>query len=613
MLEVLRFLVFDWLGAEALTARGRFSDHSRDTFDSILEVCDRLAREKFAPYARQVDVEEPRLEGEVVVQPPGAHISARAYVESGMLAASQDYEDGGLQLPCVVEMAANAFFYKAGAGLGGGGLLTTANASLIKAHGTATQHRIFAKTEFQGRWFGTMCLSETQAGSSLSDIATRAVPDGGDGDVDPLGPRYRLHGSKMWISNGDHELAENIVHLVLARKVGPSGEVPVGAKGLSLFIVPKKLVGSDGNLTGERNDVAVAGLNHKLGYRGIPNTLLNFGEGRFPVRGREGAIGYLVGRPGDGLRYMFHMMNEARIAVGLGAAAFGYAGYEASLNYARERRQGRPVGSAGKDPTQPQVPIIEHADVKRMLIAQKAYAEGGLALSLYCARLVDDQHTAAEEVRMEASQLLDLLTPVVKSWPSRWCQEATSLAIQVHGGYGYTRDFPVEKIWRDNRINMIHEGTHGIQALDLLGRKVLTDNGVAFQILMRKIEATAARASMTDDIAKHAFALRGAAKNLEEATIEAWRTGVPSEALANATQYLEAFGHTVMAWIWLDLACTAVDKLKKGDTGCTVSRMRGVLQTSRYFFEYELPQTSAWLEPVRMRSATCGSMQDAWF
>ena len=314
-----------------------------------------------------------------------------------------------------------------------------------------------------------MCLSEPQAGSSLSDIVTRATPDGSDFETDPFGPRYRLRGNKMWISNGEHELAENIVHLVLAKIPGPDGQLVPGTRGISLFVVPKKLVDAGGALTGERNDVALAGLNHKLGYRGIPNTLLNFGEGRYPVRGAAGAIGYLVGRPGEGLRCMFHMMNEARIGVGLGATMLGYAGYEASLEYARGRPQGRAIGPSGKDATQPQVPIIRHADVKRMLLAQKAYCEGALALDLYCARLVDEQHTAAPEAAAEAGLLLEMLTPIAKSWPSEWCLEANSLAIQVLGGYGYTRDYPVEQYWRDNRLNMIHEGTHGIQALDLLG------------------------------------------------------------------------------------------------------------------------------------------------
>jgi alkylation response protein AidB-like acyl-CoA dehydrogenase len=297
----------------------------------------------------------------------------------------------------------------------------------------------------------------------------------------PLGPRYRLKGNKMWISAGEHELTENIIHLVLAKIPGPDGKLVPGTRGISLFIVPKKLVDTDGQLTGERNDVALAGLNHKCGWRGTTNTLLNFGEGKYPVRGEAGAVGYLVGQPGKGLHCMFHMMNEARIGVGLAATMLGMAGYQASLDYAKNRPQGRPMGPAGKDAAQPQIRIIEHADVKRMLLAQKAYCEGALALELYCARLVDEQHTGDAGAADDARLLLEVLTPIAKSWPSEWCLEANSLAIQIHGGYGYTRDFPVEQYWRDNRLNMIHEGTHGIQGMDLLGRKVLMEEGRGLQ------------------------------------------------------------------------------------------------------------------------------------
>ena len=604
------FLLHDWLDVGALKARERFADHGRETFDSVLDTCERLAREKFAPFNRLADTEEPWFDGEKVHLPEASHVAARAYAESGMLAAAQDYAIGGMQLPCVVEMAANSFFSKAGIGIGGGGMLTSGNANLLMAHGTPMQQQVFARNEFAGRFSGTMCLSEPQAGSSLSDIVTRAEPDGADFESDSLGPRYRLRGNKMWISNGEHELSENIVHLVLAKIPGPDGKLVAGARGISLFIVPKKLVGTDGALTGERNDVALAGLNHKLGYRGIPNTLLNFGEGKYPVRGAQGAVGYRVGAPGQGLRCMFHMMNEARIAVGLGATMLGYAGYEASLDYAKNRTQGRPVGPLGKDATQPPVRIIEHADIKRMLLAQKSYCEGALALELYCARLVDEQHTGAPEAAAEAAQLLEILTPIAKSWPSEWCLEANSLAIQVLGGYGYTRDFPVEQYWRDNRLNMIHEGTHGIQGLDLLGRKVVMDGGKGLALFGSRIQATVDRAADTPALAAHGRALADAWQQVLEATRSAWSTGDPQEALANATPYLQAFGHTVLAWVWLDVALCAAG-------GVSVELLdplrRGKLAACRYFFHYELPRTGAWLQPVRSRDPTCRQMDEAWF
>ncbi|MBS0393932.1 MAG: acyl-CoA dehydrogenase [Proteobacteria bacterium] len=610
MRATVDFFLFDWLAAERLVSRARYADHSRSTFSEVLDTCERVARDKVAPYNREVDTHEPQLVDGRVVLPQSSVDAAMAYVRTGMLAAAQDYADGGMQLPCVVEMAANAFYAKAGIGVGGGMMLTSANANLLRVHGSDAQRRTFANPQFAGRWFGTMCLSEPQAGSSLSDIMTRAEPDGGDYESDALGPRYRIHGHKMWISNGDHEVTENIVHLVLAKIPGSDGRLPPGASGISLFIVPKHLVAANGQLSGARNDVVVAGLNHKLGYRGVPNTVLNFGEGRYPVAGRAGALGYRVGAAGDGLRCMFHMMNEARIAVGLGAAMIGYAGFEASLAYARERRQGRPAGPGGKDPTQPSVRIIEHADVRRMLLAQKAYVEGGLALALYCARLVDEQRSAERPAAEKAALLLELLTPIAKSWPSEWCLEANSLAIQVLGGYGYTRDFPVEQLWRDNRLNMIHEGTHGIQAIDLLGRKVTMRDGAGLALLAARIEATASAAAATS-FQREGAALRAALGRLVAATREAWATKVPEEALANATPYLQAFGHVVIAWIWLDVALATLSAEKA--VPAAADFLQGKRQAMRYFFEFELGKIDPWLAVVASRNPVCREMREEWF
>jgi len=453
-----------------------------------------------------------------------------------------------------------------------------------------------------------MCLSEPQAGSSLSDVATRAVPDGEGFGSDPLGPRYRLFGNKMWISAGEHELTENIVHLVLAKIPGPDGRLVPGTRGISLFIVPKKLVDAQGRLTGERNDVALAGLNHKLGWRGTTNTLLNFGEGKFPVRGQAGAVGYLVGRPGEGLRCMFHMMNEARIGIGMAATCLGLAGYYASLEYARNRPQGRPIGPAGKDPSQPQVRIIEHPDVKRMLLAQKSYGEGALALMLHCARLVDEQHTGTPEAADEARLLLEVLTPIAKSWPSEFCLEANSLAIQVHGGYGYTRDFPVEQYWRDQRLNMIHEGTHGIQATDLLGRKVVMEGGRGLQLLAGRIHRTIEQALQRADLAQHANDLARALQQVGAATKAAWATGDPAAALANAVPYMQAFGHVVVAWMWLDVLLTV-----PAESAARTAAHVGRVHAGRFFFHYELPKVPAWLKVVETRDPTCAQMPEEAF
>jgi len=604
----LDFLLYQWLGAESLSQRERFADHSRETFDAVFDTCERIAREKYAPFNRTVDTQEPHFDGEKVILPQATHDAQKAYAASGMLSAAQDYDIGGMQLPYTVEAAANAFFAMASVSMGSS-LLTTGNANLLMVHGTPMQKDVFAANEFSGRFSGTMCLSEPQAGSSLSDITTRAVPDGAGFESDPLGPRYRLKGHKMWISSGEHELTDNIIHLVLAKIPGADGRLIPGTKGISLFIVPKKLVDTAGELTGVRNDVALAGLNHKLGWRGTTNTLLNFGEGKYPVDGAAGAVGYLVGKPHEGLRCMFHMMNEARIAIGMAATMLGMAGYYASLDYAKNRPQGRPMTGAGKDALAPQSRIIEHADVKRMLLAQKSYCEGALALELYCARLVDEQHTGSPEAADEARLLLEVLTPMAKSWPSEWCLEANSLAIQVLGGYGYTRDFPVEQYWRDNRLNMIHEGTHGIQAMDLLGRKVLMEGGRGFDLLAARITATAARASHLPELASHADALADALQQVSEATRAAWATGQPGEALANAVPYMQAFGHTVLAWIWLDVALA----VQASDATQSIAANAGRMGAMRYFYHYELPKTAAWLQVVCNRDRTCADFPEESF
>jgi hypothetical protein len=409
----------------------------------------------------------------------------------------------------------------------------------------------------------------------------------------------------MWISAGEHELSENIVHLVLAKI--PGG--PPGVKGISLFIVPKKLVNADGSL-GERNDVVLAGLNHKLGYRGITNTLLNFGEGKHRPGGKEGAVGYLVGEENKGLACMFHMMNSARIGVGLGATMLGYTGYLHALDYARTRPQGRHPQS--KDPASPQVPIIEHADVKRMLLAQKAYVEGALALNLYCARLVDEEKTApAETARRAATLLLDILTPIAKSWPSQWCLEANSLAIQVHGGYGYTRDYNVEQFWRDNRLNPIHEGTHGIQGLDLLGRKVTMQGGAAFKALGDEVGKTVRRALQVEDADTRRFAadLANMTERVAAATRKLYAPNDLNKTLANSSVYLEAFGHLVMAWIWLEQSLAASSNYHEADSDF----YHGKWQACRYFFLWELPKVGPMLDLLESIDTTTLDMRDAWF
>ena len=580
----LDFLLFDWLDVVSLCDRPRFADHSRATFTDVLDLSAQLAAEQFAPHYRQSDAAEPVLEDGRVRMHPGVRAAIDAFGKAGLIGAGMDHEVGGFQLPAVVTSACFAWFQAANAGTAAYPFLTVANANLLRAHGTAEQVETFVSPMVEGRWLGTMCLSEPQAGSSLADITTRADPE-------PDGA-YRLTGTKMWISGGEHDLTENIVHLVLARIAGAPG----GVRGISLFIVPKVLP------AGEHNDVVLAGLNHKMGYRGTVNTVLNFGEGAHRPGGRAGAVGYLVGEPHRGLDYMFHMMNEARIGVGAGATALGYRAHLASVDYARSRPQGRPRGSRSG----PQVPIIEHADVRRMLLAQKSYVEGALALVLYCARLVDEVNTGPDERRRaDAQLLLDLLTPIAKSWPSQWCLTACDLAIQIHGGYGYTRDYDVEQLYRDNRLNPIHEGTHGIQGLDLLGRKVPGAGGRSLRLLLEAIGCTATAArSRGGEPAEHAEHLQAAADLLAVTVADLYAVGDIDVTLANSTLFLEAAGHVVVAWMWLEQSLAAPGQ---------EAFHAGKRTAARYFFRYELPKAQQQLGFLRTCDTTTLDMQPGWF
>ncbi|MBX7434253.1 acyl-CoA dehydrogenase [Mycobacterium sp. Y57] len=588
----LDFLLYEWLRVEELTARKRFAEHSRETFDGVLDLCEQLATRYFAPHNKTSDAHEPTFDGRTVTVIPEVKEALDAFAAADLLGMGMDESLGGAQLPATVAQAGFAWLSAANIATAGYLMLTIANANLLAEFGSAEQIEMFVRPMLAGRFSGTMALSETQAGSSLADITTRAEPRA-DGC-------YRLFGSKMWISGAEHEMTENIVNLVLAKIPG----APAGTRGISLFVVPKFLVGADGAV-GERNDVVLAGLNHKMGQRGITNTVLNFGEGVHRPGGEAGAVGYLVGEPNRGLACMFRMMNEARLGVGMGAVALGYTGYLKSLAYARDRPQGRPV--TAKDPAAPQVPIIAHPDVKRMLLAQKAYVEGGLALALYCANLVDVQRSAEKPAEADrAGLLLDLLTPIAKSWPSQWCLEANNLAIQVHGGYGYTREYDVEQHYRDNRLNPIHEGTHGIQSLDLLGRKVIAHDGAALAEFASAVGTTVRAAeALGGDTAEMATRLDASVRRLVSVTAAMFGPGDVEAALANSVVYLEAFGHITVAWMWLQqaLACAGRD----GDF------YYGKRQAARFFFRYELPRTAAQLDLLESLDRTTLEMRDAWF
>ncbi len=572
----LDFMLNDWLKMETLFQAPAFADHSRESIDAVLDLSEALAVDLFLPHYKAADAAEPRLEDGRVITLPAIKTALEQYAELGLFSAGFSEQLGGLGLPYLACSASFAFFGAANIATAAYPMLTTANARLIAEFGTPAQVEAFALPQIAGRWFGTMCLSEPQAGSNLADVRTRAVADG----EDELGARYRLSGNKMWISGGDQDISDNIVHLVLAKIPLDDGALPDGTKGLSLFIVPKVLP------DGQRNDISVAGLNHKMGYRGTANCLLNFGEG-------EGAIGWRIGEPGRGLQQMFLMMNEARIGVGLGAAALGYRGYRHALAYAQERLQGHRPGHAGS------VAIIEHPDVRHMLLTQKAYAEGALALCLYCAKLVDQPDDP------DAAALLGLLTPVAKTWPSEYGLAANDIAIQIHGGYGYTRDFDVEQLYRDNRLNPIHEGTTGIQGLDLLGRKILRADGAGLAVLERRLGETCDQATQNAELAAAADALRAAWQDILRA-LRAIQNLPEATRMDNATAFLRAFGHVVMAWLWLDQARAA-------SPAPADAFHAGKVTACRYFFEFELPKVGPWLAAAVSASDLTGAMSNDSF
>lgn len=572
--EDLQFQLWEVAGLSDLIAG---TDLDRETVNGILDTADQIAADFFLPIGREVDEQEPAFVNGRAVLPDVVKPAVEAYVDAGFIAAGFLPEHGGMGLPETVHQAAAFVFASSNVSLSGYGLLTVGAGRLIQSFGTEEQKRTWLAPMVEGRFFGTMCLSEPQAGSSLSDITTRAEPKA-DG-------RYRISGRKMWISAGEHDLSENIVHLVLARI--PGG--PPGVKGISLFIVPK--LRPDGG----RNDVTLAGLNHKMGYRATTNCALNFGDS-------GECYGELLGEPHKGLSYMFQMMNEARIGVGMGATALGQAGYQASLAYARERPQGRAPGS--KNPTVGQIAIIEHADVRRLLLAQKASVEPALALAIHCATLVDRERLGDTTV----GGLLGMLTPIAKSWASEFCLEANKHAIQVLGGAGYTRDYPVERYYRDNRLNPIHEGTHGIQGVDLLGRKVLIDGGAGFAAV-----ATAIRADIENSNGSElAMQLEQALQHLEQVTRHLAGLVVenPDKGLANATLYLDCFGHVIMGWMWLRITQAASRvAARDGDRDF----LRGKHQAARYFYQRELVRTQGWSQTLMSNDASAYDMQDDWF
>jgi len=579
----LDFVLYEALGLDKILESERYADYDRESLDAMLDLCQIIAENQFLTCASKLDANEPQFVDGKVETISELKDAINAYQKAGLCTSAYDADIGGMQLPWMVDQALNGMFVCANNPAHIYLFLTQGVANMLNVCGSEELKIKYLPNLVEGKWFGTMCLSEPQAGSSLADIRTKAElkPDGS----------YALSGTKMWISGGEQDITENIIHMVLAKIPGS----PPGVKGISLFLVPKNRVHNDGSI-GDFNNIALAGLNHKMGCRGTTNCLLNFGES-------GESIGYLVGEPNQGLSNMFHMMNEARISVGMSAVMTALGGYLYSLDYARNRPQGRPL--VNRNPEDAQIMISEHADIKRMLMTQKAFIEGAQTLMYYCAELIDTKKLSNDHAANQRFDLLlDLLTPICKSWPSEFCLEANKLAIQVLGGYGYTREYPVERLYRDNRLNHIHEGTWGIQGLDILGRKVRMQSGAAVAILREEMEATIDSAIGHSELASFCDQLEEYLKLTEETIFAVGQAEDPSLALANATIFLDAMGHLVIAWMWLKQAVAAVEGKQKGNK-TDDAFYDGKVAAMQFFFRYELPKIKPNLTLVGGLDGTC--------
>lgn len=569
----LKFLLYEVFDAESLLNYPRYADHSKEVFNMVLDTAMKMAKDLFRPISSEMDKEGPQyIEGNVKVHPEVRNI-LKAAGSGGWIGASLPYECGGQQLPEMIGMAApTAIFSAANYSATVFHILTNGAAGLISSYGAQEMKDLYLPKMLAGEWQGTMALTEPQAGSSLADITLTGSPtDQG---------YYLMKGQKIFISAGDHDGTDNVIHLAIGRIKGS----PAGVKGISLFVVPQKRVESEGEL--KFNDVNCAGIYHKLGYRGAPITQLAFGE-------NNDCRGWLLGEANKGLAMMFQMMNSSRIEVGLGAAGISSSAYFASLSYAGERTQGRKIDS--KDPLLPQIPIIEHPDIKRMLLFQKAIVEGSLSLLMQCSFYHDMKKVTGSEEREKYDLLLDLLTPVAKSYPSEMGVLSCSQAIQILGGYGYCDEFPLEQYYRDVRIHPIHEGTTGIQAIDLLGRKVSMKDGKARTLFLAEIRKAVQLAQEYPELATFGESLGEAADSLEKVT--AYLFSIAAEGkqdlfLADATLYLEFFGIITIAWQWLLQAMAACRALTESENApADINFYQGKIHTCRYFFGYELPKT----------------------
>jgi alkylation response protein AidB-like acyl-CoA dehydrogenase len=589
----LKFLLYEVFDAESVIGYPRFQDHSREVFDMVLDTGFKMGKDILFPVCSEMDKKPPEFVGGTVKVHPMVRGLMKACGEGGWIGAHADYDQGGQQLPTMITTAFRFLFAAANYSASVFPFLSSGAAHLIESFGSQELVLTYVPRMFSGEWQGTMALTEPQAGSSLTDLTTTATPTG-EG-------YYKLRGQKIFISAADHDGVDNVVNLLLARIKG----APPGVKGISLFVVPKKRLEAGGALVD--NDVTTMGIYHKLGYRGSPITQLSLGED-------DNCRGWLVGEPHQGLKYMFQLMNEARIEVGMGAAAIASAAYYASLEYARERPQGRKIDS--KDPTQPQIPIIGHADVRRMLLFQRAVVEGSMSLLFQCARYLDLVTVLQGEEKTKAELLLEILTPVAKTYPSEMGILSVSAGLQCLGGYGYCDEFPLEQYYRDVRIHPIHEGTTGIQGMDLLGRKVVMKNGKAFMLFMEEVEKTIQEAWKVRDLGDQADALKDALEKLRDVT--AHLTGMALEGkielfLADATLYLEMFGIIAIAWQWLLQAIKVQEALANQQPEPEFNFYKGKLYAFRYFFGYELPKIEGLLLRLKRSDGLTVKIKEAFF
>ncbi len=563
----IKFLLYEVFGVEDLTKYEYFGDHSQETFDMIIDTAYKLGMDFMYPVFQEMDVNPPEYVDGIVKTHPIVKTTMRDFGRDGWINAPMAYEYGGQQIPQVIQNVIQFIFTASNYSLGAYVSLTRGAADLIVHYGSQEQKDLYLEKMFAGEWQGTMALTEPDAGSSLSDIKTSAV-DTGEG-------YYKIKGQKIFISAGDTDAVDNTIHMMLARIKG----APAGVKGISLFIVPKYRIKDNGEM--EYNDVFCAGIEHKLGYKGSPICQLSMGD--------EGDChGYLVGEPNKGLNYMFQMMNEKRIGVGIGATGKATAAYYAALEYANQRLQGRPLNE--KDPNSPQVPIIQHADVKRMLLFQRAVCEGALSLALQNAKYRDLVKVGEDAEKYDL--ISDLMIPVVKTYPSEMGILTTSTAIQVLGGYGFCRDFPVEQYYRDIRIDTLHEGTTGVQGQDLLGRKVTMKGGKAYQLAMEEISKTIEEASGLSELQAYALQLKDAQQtfvNVTDYLLEIKATGDKEKFQADASVYLEMAGVLFIGWQWLLQSIVALKALPSA-IDVDKNFYQGKLMTCQYFFRYELPK-----------------------